>query len=83
MPNELNQMRVGVTASRSVGNAVKRNWAKRRLRSAIASRLSELSPNWDIILIARPAILQAPYPSITLAITELLRRANILFPHES
>jgi len=83
IPNETEQVRVGVTASRSVGNAVKRNRAKRRLRAATAAWLPELAPGWDFILIARSAILEAPFPTLIQTIAELLHRARILSPHES
>ena len=47
-------MRVGFTASRRVGNAVVRNRAKRRLRTAAAAILPQGGrPGTDYVLIAR------------------------------
>lgn len=48
-------VRVGVTCSRKVGNAVARNRAKRRLR-AIAREVLGVAgqPGWDYVLIGRP-----------------------------
>lgn len=46
--------RVGYTCSKKVGNAVKRNRAKRRLRAAAAAILPEAGrPGWDYVLIGR------------------------------
>jgi ribonuclease P protein component len=77
--SEAPRVRVGVTAGRSVGGAVQRNRAKRLLREAIRPLLPDLLPGWDLILIARPALL----PSKTLqeirqVLTGLLRRAQII-----
>ena len=49
-------LRVGVAAGRTVGNAVKRNRAKRLVREAVRTLIPSLSPGWDILLIARPAL---------------------------
>ena len=47
-------VRVGITCSRKVGNAVARNRAKRRLRAAARDVLPDLGrPGWDYVLIGR------------------------------
>jgi ribonuclease P protein component len=76
--SELPRMRVGVTAGRSVGGAVQRNKAKRLLREAMRPLLPELPSGWDLILIARPALVSKSLQEIRLVITGLLRRARIL-----
>lgn len=49
------QTQVGFTASKKIGNAVLRNRAKRRLRSAARAVLpAEGRPGWDYVLVARP-----------------------------
>ena len=45
--------RVGFTVSKKVGNAVARNWVKRRLRD-IARRNKETWRGKDLILVAKP-----------------------------
>lgn len=72
------RVRVGVTAGRSVGGAVLRNKAKRLLREAMRPLLSQLDPGWDLILIARPALLTSTLQDARQALTSLLRRARIL-----
>lgn len=47
-------IRVGYTCSKKVGNAVKRNHAKRRLREAARTVISELGRDgWDYVLIGK------------------------------
>lgn len=70
--------RVGVSASRSLGSAVKRNRAKRRLREAMRPLLPALRPGWHLILLARKPLLQAEFAEIQSAIAQLLQRSDLL-----
>ncbi len=51
--------RVGVVAGRRVGNAVRRNRAKRRLREAVAR--VPLVPGTTYVLVAAPEVVDAPF----------------------
>lgn len=58
-------LRVGFTASRKVGNAVKRNRARRRLRSVVQTICPFFAfSNEDIVLIARPSTVVAPFATL-------------------
>jgi ribonuclease P protein component len=78
--SEAPRARVGVTAGRSVGGAVQRNKAKRLLREAMRPLLPQLIPGWDLILIARPALIPSTLQEIRQALTSLLRRARVISP---
>ena len=57
--------KVGVVASkRSIGNAVKRNRAKRRLRAATRLQREVLPLGTDVVLVARPKILTASWDDL-------------------
>ena len=71
-------VQVGVSAGLAVGNAVRRNRAKRLLRVAMSELLPQTAPGYHLVLIAR-----APLPESTLLQTRttlfsLLERAGLL-----
>ena len=78
-PNDLELSRFGFTAGRSVGGAVQRNRAKRRMRAALQQHLAYIHPGWDTILIARPAILDAPWQDLVRSLGGLLRKSELLY----
>jgi ribonuclease P protein component len=71
-------VRVGVSAGLAVGNAVKRNRAKRLLRAAMNGFLGQTSPGSDLVLIARSPLSQADLLETRAALTNLLKRAGLL-----
>lgn len=76
-PNGGKPSRIGVSASQSFGNAVKRNRAKRRMRAAVRGLSTAIQPGWDLIFTARPGLDQAGWPELLEAIGGLVRRAQL------
>jgi len=76
--NDGPDIHVGVSAGRTVGTAVKRNRAKRLLRVAMQGLVRSVEPGWDIVLIARPALVTADYLDVRHALIGLLSRARLL-----
>jgi ribonuclease P protein component len=74
------ETRVGVTAGITVGNAVKRNRAKRLMREAMRSLLPVTVPGFDLMLIARSPLAEATLEQTQTALTSLLQRAGLLVP---
>ncbi|QNO15001.1 ribonuclease P protein component [Alkalicella caledoniensis] len=56
--------RVGFVVSKKIGKAIVRNRFKRMIREAFRTTNIPLEPNLDIIILARPRILDADYFSI-------------------
>ena len=77
-PNQSQNIRVGVTAGKTVGTAISRNRAKRLLREVMRPMLASLASGWDLILIARPKLVVASLADTREAVTTLLNRAKLI-----
>jgi ribonuclease P protein component len=76
MPNDLGWTRCGFSVSRRVGNAVRRNRVKRRLREIM--RKTSLKAGWDIVVIARPSAGESGYRALAEELNRLLGRGGLL-----
>lgn len=75
-PNDLTHNRYGFVTSRRLGSAVMRNRVRRLMRESV--RLANPKPGFDMIFVARDAIVGQPYRTVDAAIRELLGRAGLL-----
>jgi len=78
LPTESDDLRIGIAAGKSVGNAVARNRAKRILRAAVQVHLPDIRPGHDCVLIARHPINQVNSSQLEMILAKLLTRANLL-----
>ncbi len=63
-PNTLDHPRVGFSISTKVGGAVERNLVKRRLRQLAQAQLSGCARGVDLVVVARPGAVGAPFPEL-------------------
>ena len=71
-------LRVGFTATKKIGNAVKRNRARRRLRAAVRDVLSEANAAAaDLVIVARQGTIKRPYSDLKNDLAAALRRLGI------
>lgn len=70
-------LRLGLTASRKVGNAVKRNRIRRRLRAAAEIALApQNGMACDIVIVARPETLSAKFETLVAELSVAIARAR-------
>jgi ribonuclease P protein component len=77
-PNSTGRVRVGVAAGRSIGNAVQRNRAKRRLRASIQPFLEQIQNGIDLVILARKPLLQASFSQINKAMAKILADQHLI-----
>lgn len=70
-------VRVGLTVSRKVGNAVKRNRARRRLRAAVEQIISgHAKEGYDFVVIGRTATLSRRFAALLGDLETALKRVD-------
>jgi len=75
---DLGPTRFGLATGKALGTAVVRNRVRRRLREALRSMGPSLRPGWDVLVIARPAIVEADLRTVTQALRRLLARGGVI-----
>jgi len=70
--------RFGLATGRRIGGAVVRNRVRRRLREALREMASSFQPGWDVLIIARPAIVDADHAALVGALRRTLERGGVL-----
>ena len=70
-PNGLGHPRLGLSVSRRVGNAIRRNRVKRLLREAFRSHQHDLPTGYDFVVVVRPhgPMILAEYQRLWTALT--------------
>jgi ribonuclease P protein component len=74
----LETTRFGLATGRRIGGAVVRNRVRRRIREGLRELAASFRPGWDVLIIARPPILDADHRSLVGALRKTLERAGVL-----
>lgn len=70
--------RVGISVGKKIGNAVHRNWVKRRIRQSLLELKPQLRQDVDFIVIARPSTDGMSMAEIKRGLIHALKLAKLL-----
>ena len=77
LPNTLPHNRYGFIVSKQVGNAVRRNRIRRRVREAVRLLHPQLRTGYDIVFIARPSLEGKPFEVLKRTVSDLVQQAGL------
>lgn len=75
--------RLGITTGVKLGNAVKRNRVRRRIRELYRTNEGRILPGYDIVVVARTRAIYARYSDLERSFLQLLKKVEMLAPRES
>jgi len=64
--------RFGISTGRRLGGAVRRNRVRRRFRAILRQHSDDRGHGWDILIVARPAAVDASFEELRTALERLL-----------
>jgi len=68
--------RFGLSTGRRLGGAVIRNRVRRRIREVLRVMAPSFQPGWDVLIIARPAIVDADHDALVGALERTLAKGG-------
>lgn len=74
------ESRLGITTGVKLGNAVKRNYARRRIRALYRTNEEKLLPGYDIVVVARSRVLHGRYAELDRSFLQLMKKLGIAAP---
>jgi ribonuclease P protein component len=82
-PNDLGITRCGFVTGKKIGNAVKRNRARRLIKEAARLRLPHIKPGYDLVWVARQSIEGASLQAVQEAVDSVLHRGKLFAPTDA
>jgi ribonuclease P protein component len=64
--------RFGISTGRRLGGAVRRNRVRRRIREILRQLPNDTGQGWDILIVARPTAVDAPFEELSSTLRRLL-----------
>ena len=72
--------RLGITTGVKLGNAVKRNRARRRIRELYRTREEKLLPGYDIVIVARTRVIYGRHAELVRSFRQLTKKLGLVLP---
>jgi ribonuclease P protein component len=76
--NGTGNFRVGITVSKKLANAVKRNRLRRQLRGCITRALAGTAAGFDLVFMARQGLSGREFDQVLKAVVQVLQRSAII-----
>jgi ribonuclease P protein component len=76
-PNGLDLSRFGWSIKKALGNAVRRNRIRRRLREILRLHRQEIAQGWDIVIHPRSSAATTDFSALTRELLQLIPRARM------
>ena len=73
--------RLGITTGVKLGNAVKRNRARRRIRELYRTHERMVSAGSDIVIVARTRVMFGRYAELERSFFQLMKKLGLLLPN--
>lgn len=74
LANGLDHFRLGITVTRKVGNAVRRNRLKRRVREVFRRNAPLIPTGWDIVINPNALLADTPFPKLEQEVLAAVRK---------
>jgi ribonuclease P protein component len=82
-PNHSEVSKIGISASKKIGNSIVRHHVSRLIREAYRLNKEQLAGGFDIVIVARPAAAEVRFHEIEESYLKLLERHHLLLKETS
>ena len=72
--------RLGITTGVKLGNAVKRNRARRRIRELYRTHEGKLLPGYDVVVVARTRVIYGRFAELERSFDQLMKKLGLIPP---
>lgn len=77
--NRLNQIRIGITTSKKIGNSVQRNRARRLIKESFRFMTPHIKQGYDFVFVARAKTPFVKCQAVQRSMKKQLKEAGVLF----